>query len=198
MTAWGNLLSLYEFDNTLFDNMLIPNNIDKELLISEIMDQTAELGLVYYNFGYIKWKLGSWSSKRISIWNELESTLHYDYNPIHNYDRTEIFGRQSVTQRKFESEIENDTVGDQQNYKNGYNSEEQVKSDSGETSMQSKSSKNDTDDTDFKDNSNMRAYGNIGVTTTQKMIQSQREVVQFDIIQYIIEDFKKEFCILVY
>lgn len=42
------------------------------------------------------------------------------------------------------------------------------------------------------------AYGNIGVTSTQDMIRQQREIVEFDIYHYISDDFKKEFCIMLY
>lgn len=41
-------------------------------------------------------------------------------------------------------------------------------------------------------------HGNIGVTTTQQMIREEREVAEFDVIQYIINDFKSRFCLLVY
>lgn len=44
----------------------------------------------------------------------------------------------------------------------------------------------------------MHAYGNIGVTTTQDMIEAQREVVQFDIIDFIKDDFVSNFCVMVY
>ena len=40
--------------------------------------------------------------------------------------------------------------------------------------------------------------GNIGVTSTQSLIKEQREVVQFNIMDYIINDFKNRFCLLVY
>ena len=40
--------------------------------------------------------------------------------------------------------------------------------------------------------------GNIGVTMTQEMLKKEREVVEFNIIKRIVEDFKKEFCLLVY
>ena len=41
-------------------------------------------------------------------------------------------------------------------------------------------------------------HGNIGVTSTQQLIREEREVVQFEIDDYIINDFKNQFCILVY
>lgn len=44
----------------------------------------------------------------------------------------------------------------------------------------------------------VRMYGNIGVTTTQKMIREEREVIDFDIISVIIADFKKTFCVMLY
>lgn len=40
--------------------------------------------------------------------------------------------------------------------------------------------------------------GNIGVTTSQQMVEAERELVKFNIYDYIIESFKCRFCILVY
>lgn len=42
------------------------------------------------------------------------------------------------------------------------------------------------------------AHGNIGVTTTQKMIQEERNIVNFTVIDFIIREFKQRFCLLVY
>lgn len=44
----------------------------------------------------------------------------------------------------------------------------------------------------------MHAHGNIGVTTTQKLIREQRDIDLFNVYDIIIEDFKMRFCILVY
>ena len=41
----------------------------------------------------------------------------------------------------------------------------------------------------------LRAHGNIGVTTTQEMIKQEREISRFNIYDFIIEDFKMRFCI---
>ena len=40
--------------------------------------------------------------------------------------------------------------------------------------------------------------GNIGVTSTQSLIQEQRKVVQFNVAEFIIKQFKNQFCIMVY
>lgn len=43
-----------------------------------------------------------------------------------------------------------------------------------------------------------RAHGNIGVTTSQQMIEAEREVALYNIIDVIINSFKNRFCLQVY
>lgn len=44
----------------------------------------------------------------------------------------------------------------------------------------------------------LRAFGNIGVTTTQDMIEAERRVVDFSVMEVIIKEFIMQFCIAVY
>ena len=41
-------------------------------------------------------------------------------------------------------------------------------------------------------------FGNIGVTMSQALIEAERNLVKFNIYDYIIDSFKKRFCILIY
>lgn len=43
-----------------------------------------------------------------------------------------------------------------------------------------------------------RAHGNIGVTTSQQMIESERQVSLYNIIDVIISSFKNRFCLQIY
>lgn len=43
-----------------------------------------------------------------------------------------------------------------------------------------------------------RRTGNIGVTTTQAMIEKEREIALFSIYDVVIESFKEKFCVMVY
>lgn len=40
--------------------------------------------------------------------------------------------------------------------------------------------------------------GNIGVTTTQQMIEQERGILEFNIYDYIVDDFKDQFCVRVW
>lgn len=56
-----------------------------------------------------------------------------------------------------------------------------------------------TRDTGTIDNTNTRIeQGNIGVTTTQQMIEAERQLVKFNIYDLIIDSFKQRFCLLLY
>lgn len=70
------------------------------------------------------------------------------------------------------------------------------------TNFQSvKNSTSDTDTTEKEDtNTKYERWlrGNYGQTTTQKMIEEQRELVKFNLLDYIIQQFKERFCIMVY
>lgn len=41
-------------------------------------------------------------------------------------------------------------------------------------------------------------HGNIGVTTSQQMIEAERNIADFDIVDIIVKEYIKEFCIMVY
>lgn len=43
-----------------------------------------------------------------------------------------------------------------------------------------------------------RMYGNIGITSNQEMLRQEREIALFDIFEFIINDFKNEFCLMIY
>lgn len=49
-----------------------------------------------------------------------------------------------------------------------------------------------------KNSRTVRAYGNVGVTTSQQMLEEERKLMQKHVVSYIAEDFKRDFCVLVY
>lgn len=66
------------------------------------------------------------------------------------------------------------------------------------TTAQSKSDVNEEESGANNSEHSGNSHGNIGVTTTQKMIEEERRVVKFNIYDYIINSFKNRFCLLVY
>ena len=84
-----SILGLYQWDNTIFDAMVLPDQIDKTTLINNILDECAELEVLYTNPDFIKNAIGYWSMKRYHAWNKLQTVLYEDYDPFINIKRDE-------------------------------------------------------------------------------------------------------------
>lgn len=245
---------MYSWDNTLFDTLVVPNGVDKDLLVDNIILELSELELLYSDPEFLKFAMGAWSNKELEKWQELYSTTQLDYDPIENYNRTEtstdtetrnLTGTNNQTRNLTGTDKEirnlsvtnNSTVGVDGEVNNsgsdvvaekvaGFNSIEPTESKSNTTTYGSKSESDSTTtteqdgtDTGTVDNERSDAgtvnnnmtdtgtvtngrssnvKGNIGVTTSQQMIQQEREVLEFNIYDYIINSFKLRFCVLVW
>lgn len=172
--ATMSILGLYNYDKSLFDNLVLPNGVNRETLIDNLCIELAELEILYTNPDFIKAAIGVWSRKEFASWEKLYTTTTFKYDPISNYDRTEIWEDSGSS-----SGADNTKVA-------GFNSSELV--DSGKSDNKS----------EYKNTRTGRAYGNIGITTTQQMIAEERKIVVWNIYDHIIQSFKKRFCILVY
>lgn len=256
-------LALYKWDESIFDDFRVPPEIDKDTLIVNILLETAEMSVLYNNPATFKFKMRNWSNKYYEKWKKLYDTTQFEYNPIHNYDRTEEStdkldgtmkdtvknkrvqedtrrGSRDYTDNKEYNSTANDsykntaanvTNEETRNYKAAFNNTNGM-ADSTASSVDGTSksdgsgtvsnTNNATDNTIFAEkNENklnasisddntltkktddtstheLHAYGNIGVTTTQQMIQQEREILEFNIVNYITEEFKRDFCILLY
>lgn len=88
-TANISVLGLYSYYPELFDDMAIPTAVEKNNLVDNIVLECAEMEVVYPNADFLKSAIGIWSKTNLPVWAKLEETLHFEYDPISNYDRTE-------------------------------------------------------------------------------------------------------------
>lgn len=242
MRATLSILGLYQHDQTLFDEMIIPAVLDRQTLIDNILYESASLEAYYSNPDFMKFMIGRWSFMNQTVWEKMLATTTLEYNPIHNYDRTEewsenekMLDTRNATGK--DTETRNLKTGETVNGSSngdtttsgtiksdlsvsGYNdnmlSPRESTTESPDTLVsQNVSGETNRDVTDSgtinkdrtdnesldrkRDNTRMgRAFGNIGVTTTQQMIQQEREISEFNIYEYITKSFVKRFCLQVY
>ena len=194
-----SILGLYKYDPTLFSNMVLPDDMVKNVEIAAIMRKCAGLPLVWPDLETMRTLIVSWSRQRIDIWNRLWNVSHTEYNPLENYDRMEEWddeGHQTKTGSGQQSSTGNYT---ETNKVAGYNSESLANKDqrTGSNSGSQTASTSETGaDTNHREG---RAHGNIGVTTSQQMLTQELEVApKTDIYDWIAEDFKNEFCLMIY
>ena len=169
------VLGLYNYDDTIFNSMQLPDGVDAENVVSNLLMELAELEVIYPSWITMQRAIADWSNARVTSWERMLRALSADYDPIENYDR-----REEWTDGE-------DSSGDYKNKVAGFNVGEQTDSNSSE--QQSKRSATHSG----------RIHGNIGVTMAQQMIQSELDLRAVnDIVQIIVNEFKKRFCIMVY
>lgn len=111
MGANMSVLGLYNWNNTLFDNLCVPNEFssdDTSLLIDNIILETAELEVIYPNFDFMKAAIGAWSEKEVVTWQRIYNAMVADYNPIENYNRVEktnVQNRGAMTESGNDSDV---------------------------------------------------------------------------------------------
>lgn len=226
MRATLSILGLYQREPTLFDELELPGSMNKDVLIDNILYEAAPLEAYYPDPNFMKFMIGRWSFMNQSVWQKLYDTTVLEYNPIFNYDRTEewseneqMLDKRTLTGTEMETSTDNSsgeirssgTVKSELNV-SGYNESSYVPreqtietpdtltSNTSETDKIVSIDKNDTENMDRKrDNIRTgRAFGNIGVTTTQQMIQEERETVLFNMYKVITDSFIERFCLMIY
>lgn len=188
---------LYNYKDTLFNEFNVPDGMDKQIAIDTICMRSREMEVLYPNLEFFAMRIGMWSRKHQYNWKKLYDTTLLEYNPIENYDRMEEWndtdtesGSSTVT-----NEIMNTGTVTEQNtaFNAGLADHAKEISDNDTTNNGSGTNKRDA-----KHTRSGRTHGNIGVTTSQQMIQSEREVAIFNIYDIIAESFVENFCLMVY
>lgn len=200
---------------------------ERNTLIDNLLLDTAELELLYPDAHFMSIAIRAWSRKELPVWEKLLATTKLEYNPIWNKDGTvtetitgkhQTDGSDGTTRKDSYTDTGSGesagTVSTGTDHKvSGYNTESGTttdweQSDSGSSSesqsstLQHKAEGSDTHTSTETGSTEQtltrKEQGNIGVTTTQTMIKEERDVDKFNLTDYIIDSFKKRFCLLIY
>ena len=86
MRAVADLLSFYQYDNSILSELVLPEGVDRDDLINNLLMETAEIEVLYPNFDFLKGAIAAWSRKELPVWTELLKTTQYEYEPLWNKD----------------------------------------------------------------------------------------------------------------
>lgn len=204
---------LYNYKDTLFDEFNVPDGMDKQIAIDTICMRSREMEVLYPNLEFFAMRIGMWSRKHQYNWKKLYDTTLLEYNPIENYDRMEDWtdtdaetgtnSRNNDIKNTVSNETTNSGTVTEQNtaFNAGLADHAKEISDGDYITNGSGSTTENESGTSKRDLTHKRtgrAHGNIGVTTSQQMIQSEREVAMFNIYDIIAESFVENFCLMVY
>lgn len=85
----GGIRAIIDYDNSVFDNMLVPEGIELEDVVDHILYKYGDAPLFSPDPSVIKFYIGRWSKRRLPLWEKYKAAIEAEYNPIENYDRNE-------------------------------------------------------------------------------------------------------------
>lgn len=228
------ILGMYQFKDGLFNNLNLPDGINKDEVINQILLDGSNFEILYSDFNFMQEAIGLWSNNWYRTFEKWQKALSLEYNPIENYDRIEDWtdssinkmNRNSIENRNLSNSMRTDrnlqsvtkNTGSDTNLHNvspydsgAYFSDSQDIANINNQSETADTGTMSSNGTDYgtvtntgKDSSNTdsthkgRTHGNIGVATSQQMLEEELKIARFNLIQEISDIFIKEFCIMVY
>lgn len=214
LMPYGGIISLMQYDSSLFDGMVLPAGVDKELVIDTIIQKYGDSPLDHEDPAYLKYYIPVWSKRNLDSWTKLFATLSFDYNPLENTLLDETTDETRNIDRKHDR---TGTASTENSGTTGVNttaehlvsaenaSDYQPDSKDTETEQTTAaqttgmdSTENTTEQTAETVKTTYNRHGSIGVVTPQNMIQQEREVDKFVIYDYIADSFRDAFCLLLY
>lgn len=193
------LATIYNFDPSIFDGVEFPSNISVQDFIDSLLMQCGEMPVLYSSPPLLKSLINVWSNISQYSWGRLAATLTAEYNPIENYDRTEEWEDSSTNTSHYTNSANNTSSGSTKEQVYGYNNLNTPADNSASNSASTSADTSDSAGTGTSAGTRKgRAHGNIGVTTTQEMLESERRVAMFNFYDAVIRDFQKRFLIWMY
>lgn len=223
LTPRMTMIGLYNYDSALFDQLSLPDGIEKSDFINAFLLKYGECPVLYPRWEFMQFALGVWSKKWYHSIERIIYAFTEDYNPLHNFDRHEDYtdsediDRATAAATKGTSSTSSETdesTGSTDNTENtvsAYNSDQyqpDTKSESSGTGTRNTTGsvtgsdtidQSGTDVTDRELKHTGHLYGNIGVTESTAMLQHEKELREkYNIIDIVCDMLYKEVCILVY
>jgi len=166
-----SLLMLYHYDQDLFKELHVPAQLDKDIMVNNLLAETAELEVIYPDPEVMREMIGYWSESRAHTWEKIAGVLYEDYDPFINIKRDEV--------RTIESS------GTNENAVSAWNEKSYTNRDKNTGSSITKET--------------LHVEGDSAITDAQDVARKEIDLrVKQDLYRIIINDFKNRFCLLVY
>lgn len=213
-------------DSDLFDKLTLPDGVNKETLVNNILLEGGEFETLYGDPYFLQQMIGVWSDKWSRTFEKWVAALSIEYAPLENYDRQEDWTDQNyhtsnTSARRDSGNTRTFNNQDKRTIDTTAVSEDEVSA--FDSSVYQPSAKNtvDNDGTDTVDYSGTikdeygegtsgaengnstdthggRVHGNIGTLTSQKMLADELDLQKWNLYEHITDIFMQEFCIMVY
>lgn len=200
-----SFLGLYNYDNTVFDELTVPAGVNKDTVVNNLMLSTNTLSVVYPNPETLKTALGMFSEMMMPSWQRAYDALQIQYEALYNMDIAESETRTpDLTHTRtpnLTSSGQNggtDSTTTQVAAFNGNQLADREKTSTtlGTTNTVTTSGTETTTDTGT--DTTERTRSGYQARDPQQSIQAEIDLARNNIVKMIVQDIKCNFCVMVY
>lgn len=189
------LMGLYQWNNELFKNLELPEDLDASILIDNILVRSGEFEVLYADFEFNQYMIGAWSRKWADTFKRWVDALAIEYAPLENYDRKEDWT--DIRNGHNSGQTSGRTNTTNTNKVSAYDAGDDLTTKGADVIVGADSSSSSGESHEGS-NHDGRIHGNIGVTTSQQMLLAELDLGYWNIYEKITDLFLTEFTIPVY
>lgn len=205
-SAKFTLIGAYQYYHNaggdLFELLTLPEGIDKDTLTSNILLQGGEFEVQHGNPVFIHDAVAIWASAYQETMIRWVNALSIEYAPLENYDRMEHWTDEldGTGSSNSTGTLDNTTTDATERTKSAFDSSAYQPYDKVESRTVSDTDSTDSTNTTVNNDSehNGRIHGNIGVTSSQELLNQELDLGYWNLYQRITQLFLQEFVIPVY
>lgn len=211
----GGIRALMDYDNTLFDNMVLPEGLTTNDIADHIIYKYGDAPLFSPDPSIVKFYIERWSKRRLPLWERYKAAIETEYAPLENYDRYELRTETRSGTRDNTGTVDTDDTGtvgiviagsitdqraaDNSDSWSNYDKSIEDTSNTTTNNLNRLETRNLTEENSEDYSVNSHIHGNIGVTTSQQMLAAELDIVpRLDLIDYIADDWHAEFNMMIY
>lgn len=204
MHATVSFLGLYNYDNTIFDDLQVPAGVDKTLVQNTLMLETADLEVLQPDPVIMRKVLGWFSQRRLDAWTRVYTALSSKYQADTDVEVTETrtpdLSYKKTRTPDLTTTGQNNGADTTTTKRAGFNAGNLETAEQMETSLGTGNTIHSTGN----ETTDRTETGSETKTTTgrhqaaQDLIAKELQLAMTDTVEYIVKDIRRNFCLLVY
>ena len=199
-----SFLGLYNYDNSIFDDLQVPAGVDKTLVQNTLMMETAELEVLQPDPVIMRQVLGWFSQRRLDAWTRVYTALSSKYQADTDVEVTETrtpdLSYNETRTPDLTTTGQNNGADTTTTKRAGFNAGNLETAEQMETSLGTGNTIHSTGN----ETTDRTETGSETKTTTgrhqaaQDLIAKELQLAMTDTAEYIVKDIRRNFCLLVY
>lgn len=206
-------------EHSIFEELTLPDGIDKDTLIGAIFLRCQEFEVLYSNPEFMIQAVKVWGMKNYWTFDRWVKLINKDYDPLYNKDYHEEItiehegeGENSGNNKEESDYTRTDNLANgntdthsEKAYNSGSDFVETAKDVSSGTNTGTQRNAGETKNLfgnkskdKYKDKHTSHGYGNIGVTAVQSLFMREVDVAKFNMYEHMADLFASEFCLMIY